>query len=171
MFTPGAGLTKAGVELLGAQLAGMTIGEITAMIDSQNLDPVIVFKLIKDIKKLFEALVSLTFYFVFFSRNQNPLHTGIFAKIFIGKFVNITQIFPCFSQFQGFLEGTVSSLINRCVIKALIDSYAKNRRHVFMFSVPSSVNRWHRRAFWFCGPKSITITSFYSYLRLISGQF
>jgi hypothetical protein len=46
---------------------------------------------------------------------------------------------------------------------------AKNRRHVYMFSVPSSVNRWHRRAFWYCGPRPIT--SFQNYLRLISGQF
>ncbi|XP_064646638.1 uncharacterized protein LOC135499666 isoform X2 [Lineus longissimus] len=56
LFTPGAGLTNAGVDLLGAQLASMTIGEIAAMIDMQNLDPVIVFKLLQDIRKLFEAI-------------------------------------------------------------------------------------------------------------------
>lgn len=59
LFTPGKGLNKAGVDLLGAQLAGMTIGEITAMIDSQNLDPVIVLQLLNDIKQLFVAVVGI----------------------------------------------------------------------------------------------------------------
>ncbi|XP_064643636.1 uncharacterized protein LOC135497734 [Lineus longissimus] len=56
VFTPGQGLTNAGIELLGAQLANMTIGDISALLDMQNLDPVVVFNLMKDMWKLFEAI-------------------------------------------------------------------------------------------------------------------
>jgi len=58
-FVVGQGLSNAGVELLGQKLAGMTIGDIKAMLDLKNLDPVVVAELLVQIKDLAKALVSV----------------------------------------------------------------------------------------------------------------
>ena len=61
-FVVGQGLSNAGVELLGQKLAGMTIGDIKAMLDLKNLDPVVVAELLVQIKDLAKALVSVLTY-------------------------------------------------------------------------------------------------------------
>ena len=61
-FVVGQGLSNAGVELLGQKLAGMTIGDIIAMLDLKNLDPVVVAELLVQIKDLAKALVSVLTY-------------------------------------------------------------------------------------------------------------
>lgn len=58
-FVVGKGLSNAGVELLGQKLANMTIGDIKAMLDLKNMDPLVVAKLIGQIKDLAIALVSI----------------------------------------------------------------------------------------------------------------
>jgi hypothetical protein len=58
VFIVGQGLSNAGVEMLGKKLANMTIGDIQAMLDMKNLDPVVVVKLLGQLKDLAKALVS-----------------------------------------------------------------------------------------------------------------
>lgn len=57
----GEGLSNAGVDLLGEKLANMTIGDIKAMLDLRNLDPVVVVQLFGQLKELARALVSRFF--------------------------------------------------------------------------------------------------------------
>ena len=58
VFIVGQGLSNAGVEMLGKKLANMTIGDIQSMLDMKNLDPVVVVKLLGQLKDLAKALVS-----------------------------------------------------------------------------------------------------------------
>ncbi|KAK6174798.1 hypothetical protein SNE40_013376 [Patella caerulea] len=57
-FVVGKGLTGAGVQLLGAKLSNMTIGEIMAMIDTKNIDPEKALELVKQLRNLGLALYS-----------------------------------------------------------------------------------------------------------------
>lgn len=59
VFIVGKGLSNAGVKMLGEKLAHMTIGEIKAMLDLRNLDPVLIIELFGQLKDLAKALVSL----------------------------------------------------------------------------------------------------------------
>lgn len=58
LFVVGQGLTKAGVNLLGAQLANMTIGDIEAMLQTNKIDPLKIVELQSDFIELAKALVS-----------------------------------------------------------------------------------------------------------------
>ena len=58
LFVVGKGLTQAGVNLLGAQLANMTIGDLEAMLHTRKIDPFLIRKLVKQFIDLAKALVS-----------------------------------------------------------------------------------------------------------------
>ena len=57
-FIVGNGLSKEGVRLLGKKLACMTIGDLEALLDLKNIDPIKVAELMKNIGDLAKALVS-----------------------------------------------------------------------------------------------------------------
>ena len=57
-FVVGNGLTEEGVRLLGQKLACMTIGDLEALMDMKNIDPLLVAELFKEMRDLFIALVS-----------------------------------------------------------------------------------------------------------------
>ncbi|KAL3873866.1 hypothetical protein ACJMK2_036950, partial [Sinanodonta woodiana] len=57
-FVIGKGLSNAGIQLLGEQLATMTIGDLEAMLSSNKIDPLQVFKLTQDLIDLMRALIS-----------------------------------------------------------------------------------------------------------------
>ncbi|ESO82597.1 hypothetical protein LOTGIDRAFT_236952 [Lottia gigantea] len=57
-FVVGKGLTGAGLKLLGAKLANMTIGEIMTLVDTKNIDPEKALELVKQIRNLASALYS-----------------------------------------------------------------------------------------------------------------
>lgn len=59
VFIVGKGLSNAGVQMLGEKLAKMTIGEIKAMLDLRNLDPVVVIELFGQLKELSRSLVCI----------------------------------------------------------------------------------------------------------------
>lgn len=71
VFIVGQGLSNAGVEMLGKKLANMTIGDIQAMLDMKNLDPVVVVKLLGQLKDLAKALVSNEYITVVKSDDEN----------------------------------------------------------------------------------------------------
>ncbi|VDI79784.1 Hypothetical predicted protein [Mytilus galloprovincialis] len=58
VFIVGKGLSNAGVQMLGEKLAKMTIGEIKAMLDLRNLDPVVVIELFGQLKELSRSLLT-----------------------------------------------------------------------------------------------------------------
>ncbi|VDI54125.1 Hypothetical predicted protein [Mytilus galloprovincialis] len=58
VFIVGKGLSNSGVKMLGEKLANMTIGEIKAMLDLRNLDPVLIIELFGQLKDLAKALLS-----------------------------------------------------------------------------------------------------------------
>ena len=58
LFIAGEGLSQAGTELLGAQLANMTIGDIEAMLHANKVDPFLIRQLFLDFIELARALVS-----------------------------------------------------------------------------------------------------------------
>jgi hypothetical protein len=58
VFIVGQGLSNSGVEMLGKKLANMAIGDIQAMLDMKNLDPVVGVKLLGQLKDLSKGLVS-----------------------------------------------------------------------------------------------------------------
>lgn len=60
LFVVGKGLTQAGVNLLGAQLANMTIGDLEAMLHARKIDPFLIRQLVKDFIDLAKALVIVT---------------------------------------------------------------------------------------------------------------
>ncbi|XP_046562947.1 uncharacterized protein LOC124271840 [Haliotis rubra] len=57
-YTVGKGLTGKGLELLGAKLANMSIGEIIAMFDAKNIDPELALRLTRQLRDLALALYS-----------------------------------------------------------------------------------------------------------------
>ncbi|XP_046562951.1 uncharacterized protein LOC124271844 [Haliotis rubra] len=57
-YTVGKGLTGKGLELLGAKLANMSIGEIIAMFDAKNIDPELALRLTRQLRDLCLALYS-----------------------------------------------------------------------------------------------------------------
>ena len=57
-FVVGKGLSNAGVKLLGDKLANMTIGDLSAMFDMKNIDPMLIYELGVQLKDLAKALVS-----------------------------------------------------------------------------------------------------------------
>ncbi|XP_041378093.1 uncharacterized protein LOC121390363 [Gigantopelta aegis] len=57
-FIVGKGLTKAGMKLLSAKMADMTLGEISALLDMKNIDPELALKLAKNIKELIQSLTT-----------------------------------------------------------------------------------------------------------------
>mgnify|MGYP000264146681 CR=1 FL=1 len=57
LFVVGDGLTEAGVKLLGAQLANMSIGDIEAMLQTNKIDPLVIMDLMNDFIELAKALV------------------------------------------------------------------------------------------------------------------
>ena len=59
LFISGEGLSKAGTELLAAQLANMSIGDIEAMLQANKVDPLLIRKLFLDFIDLARALVSI----------------------------------------------------------------------------------------------------------------
>ncbi|XP_033637723.1 uncharacterized protein LOC117298529 [Asterias rubens] len=54
----GGGLTLKGLDALGNRIANMTIGELEAMLDLQNIDPFTVVQLMKDLRSLYRTFVS-----------------------------------------------------------------------------------------------------------------
>lgn len=64
LFVVGDGLTEAGVRLLGAQLANMTIGDIEAMLQTNKIDPLVIMQLQNDFIDLAKALVCVFIYFL-----------------------------------------------------------------------------------------------------------
>lgn len=48
-----------GLDALGNRIANMTIGELEAMLDLQNIDPFTVVQLMKDLRSLFRTFVSI----------------------------------------------------------------------------------------------------------------
>jgi hypothetical protein len=56
-FVVGNGLSQEGKRLLGKKLACMTIGDLEALLDLKNIDPVKVAELMKNIGDLAKALV------------------------------------------------------------------------------------------------------------------
>ncbi|KAJ8320655.1 hypothetical protein KUTeg_002242 [Tegillarca granosa] len=56
-YVVGQGLSQEGAKLLGAKLANMTIGDIESMLDTKNIDPFLVVKLMNELKDLARALV------------------------------------------------------------------------------------------------------------------
>ncbi len=52
-------ITDKGADALNTKIANMTIGELEAMLDLQNVDPVLAFNLLKDMKQLFAVIVSV----------------------------------------------------------------------------------------------------------------
>ena len=85
LFVPGQGLSPAGVKMLGAKLANMTIGDLEAMLDMQNLDPVLVVQLMKNLKDLLRALASLTIFV-----GSSPFH--FICQQFIAKLCKALSI-------------------------------------------------------------------------------
>jgi hypothetical protein len=57
LFVVGMGLSKKGTELLGAELANMTIGDLEAMLETNKVDPTMIGKLVHDFIDLAKALV------------------------------------------------------------------------------------------------------------------
>ena len=57
IFIVGKGLSKIGTELLGAELANMTIGDLEAMLETNKIDPTMIAKLVHDFIDLAKALV------------------------------------------------------------------------------------------------------------------
>ncbi|XP_022103294.1 uncharacterized protein LOC110986022 [Acanthaster planci] len=53
----GGGLTQKGLDALGQRIANMTIGELEAMLDLQNIDPFTVVQLMKDLRALFRTFI------------------------------------------------------------------------------------------------------------------
>ncbi len=47
-----------GLDALGNRIANMTIGELEAMLDLQNIDPLTVVQLMKDLRSLYRTFVS-----------------------------------------------------------------------------------------------------------------
>lgn len=58
-YVVGQGLSQEGAKLLGAKLANMTIGDLESMLDTKNIDPFLVVKLMNELKDLAKALVSI----------------------------------------------------------------------------------------------------------------
>ena len=56
-YVVGKGLTRTGVQQLGAKLAAMTIGDLEAFLDMSNLDAVEVHQIITDLIELATTLV------------------------------------------------------------------------------------------------------------------
>lgn len=56
-YTVGSGLTQAGVELLGAKLANMSIGELLALSEELTISPETAFKISMQIRDLAMAVV------------------------------------------------------------------------------------------------------------------
>ncbi|XP_071798137.1 uncharacterized protein [Asterias amurensis] len=54
----GGGMTLKGLDALGNRIANMTIGELEAMLDLQNIDPFTVVQLMKDLRALYRTFVS-----------------------------------------------------------------------------------------------------------------
>ena len=52
-------LTEKGLDAIGRRIANMTIGELEAMLDLQNIDPFIVVQLMKDLRALYRTFVSV----------------------------------------------------------------------------------------------------------------
>lgn len=59
IFIVGKGLSKIGTELLGAELANMTIGDLEAMLETNKIDPTMIAKLVHDFIDLAKALVRM----------------------------------------------------------------------------------------------------------------
>ena len=57
IFIVGKGLSKEGTKLLGEQLAGMTIGDLEAMLETNKVDPFLVQQIVKDFIELAKAIV------------------------------------------------------------------------------------------------------------------
>ncbi|XP_048258717.1 uncharacterized protein LOC124137708 isoform X1 [Haliotis rufescens] len=57
-YTVGKGLTGRGLQLLGAKLANMSIGEMIAMFDAKNIDPELALRLTRQLRDLALALYS-----------------------------------------------------------------------------------------------------------------
>ncbi|XP_048258676.1 uncharacterized protein LOC125384201 [Haliotis rufescens] len=57
-YTVGKGLTGKGLQLLGAKLANMSIGEMIAMFDAKNIDPELTLRLTRQLRDLCLALYS-----------------------------------------------------------------------------------------------------------------
>ncbi|XP_048258679.1 uncharacterized protein LOC124137747 [Haliotis rufescens] len=57
-YTVGKGLTGKGLQLLGAKLANMSIGEMIAMFDAKNIDPELALRLTRQLRDLALALYS-----------------------------------------------------------------------------------------------------------------
>ncbi|XP_038050728.1 uncharacterized protein LOC119723897 [Patiria miniata] len=51
----GGGLTLKGLDALEKRIANMTIGELEAMLDLQNIDPIVVVQLMKDLRSLYRT--------------------------------------------------------------------------------------------------------------------
>ncbi|XP_052806221.1 uncharacterized protein LOC128235438 [Mya arenaria] len=85
LFIVGKGLSKLGTELLGAQLANMTIGDIESLLHTKKVDP---FK-IRDIVKAFIDLARV-------------LYSEVMEKLLSGSYKNI------FESFELTLKGTFS---------------------------------------------------------------
>jgi len=56
-YVVGQGLSQEGAKLLGRKLACMTIGDLESLMDTKNVDPLLVFQLMKDLRELASALV------------------------------------------------------------------------------------------------------------------
>ena len=54
----GISSTVKGLTALGQRIANMTIGELEAMLDLQNLDPIAILQLMKDLRALYRTFVS-----------------------------------------------------------------------------------------------------------------
>lgn len=65
-FVVGNGLSQEGTRLLGKKLACMTIGDLEALLDLKNIDPVKVAELMKNIGDLAKALVRILVWFFMF---------------------------------------------------------------------------------------------------------
>lgn len=66
-FVVGNGLSQEGTKLLGKKLACMTIGDLEALLDLKNIDPVKVAELMKNIGDLAKALVRILVFNVCFT--------------------------------------------------------------------------------------------------------
>ncbi|XP_038062441.1 uncharacterized protein LOC119732930 [Patiria miniata] len=53
----GGGLTQKGLDALGGRIANMTIGELEAMLDLQNIDPLTLVQLMKELRVLYRTFI------------------------------------------------------------------------------------------------------------------
>ncbi|KAK6192291.1 hypothetical protein SNE40_003784 [Patella caerulea] len=103
VFTSGDGLTGKGVELLGAKLANMTMGEIVTLIDAKNIDPEMVVKLVNDLRNL-----ALDLYADIIDKVVSGEITNVFKSSDVkleGDFSFPRQQLTFFEVSQGFLLG------------------------------------------------------------------